>query len=66
MNDLISPAAAAKRIGVSLATVYAWVRRAEDPLPSVPVGETGRNVKVVASAIEPWLVAEAARKAGKK
>lgn len=66
MESLITPSEAARRIGVSLDTVYAWVRRADAPLPSIQVGKSGKHTKVVASEIEPWLVAEAARKATKK
>lgn len=65
MTQLISPAQAAKRMGVSLGMVYTWMRRAENPLPSVPVGKSGRNAKVVASQIDEWLAAEAERAAKK-
>lgn len=59
--QLITPAEAAKRIGVSHNTVRSWIRRAENPLPSVVVGQSGRNRKVITEAITPWLEAEAAR-----
>lgn len=63
MQALLLPREAAERIGVSIATVKAWMRRADHPLPSIIVGRSGRNLKVIASEIEPWLAAEAARKA---
>ena len=62
MQQLISPREAAERIGVSVATVKSWMRRAADPLPAVQVGHSGRFYKVVADQINPWLAAEAARK----
>lgn len=62
-QQLISTAQAAERIGVSVATVKAWMRRAHDPLPAIQVGESGRFFKVLADQIDAWLVAEAARKA---
>lgn len=62
MQQLISPREAAERIGVSVATVKAWLRRSTDPLPSIVVGESGRFRKVIADQIDPWLVAEASRK----
>jgi transposase len=62
MQNLISPQEAAKQIGVSVHTIKVWMRRAEDPLPSVQVGESGKFLKVIASEIEPWLTAEASRK----
>lgn len=64
MNQvLLSPPEAARIIGVSVRVVKEWMRRANEPLPSVVVGASGRTVKVIASEIEPWLAAEAARKA---
>ena len=62
-QQLLSPREAAEVIGVSVATVKAWMRRAADPLPSVQVGASGRFHKVVADQINPWLAAEASRKA---
>ena len=62
-QQLISAAQAAERIGVSVATVKAWMRRAYDPLPAVQVGVSGRFHKVLADQIDAWLVAEASRKA---
>lgn len=66
MTQLISPADAAKRMGVSLGMVYVWMRRADNPLPSVTVGRTGRNAKVVSAEIDNWLADEAARNAAAK
>jgi len=61
VEALISPREAAERIGVSLSTVKAWMRRAADPLPSIPVGSSGRFRKVVAAEIPSWLADEASR-----
>lgn len=59
MQALVSPAEAARRIGVSHATVRCWIRRADNPLPSVIVGASGRNRKVIVSEIDQWLSSEA-------
>lgn len=61
-KKLLTPREAAERIGVSVTTVKEWMRRAADPLPSMQVGHSGRVHRVVADQIDPWLVAEAARK----
>lgn len=63
MEQLITPREAAERIGVSVATVKAWIYRAADPLPSVVVGQSGKFRRIVASQIDPWLTAEASRTA---
>lgn len=60
---LISPKEAAEQIGVSVATVKVWMRRADNPLPSVAVGTSGTHYRVVADAITDWLSDEASRKA---
>lgn len=60
---LISPKQAAEQIGVSVATVKVWIRRAENPLPAVAVGTSGTHYRVVADAITDWLADEASRKA---
>jgi transposase len=64
MQALLSPQQAAEQIGVSVATVKTWMRRASEPLPSVQVGNSGKFRKVVAAEVPAWLAAEAARKAG--
>lgn len=61
MEQLILAREAAERIGVSVATVKAWMRRGSNPLPSVQVGNSGVHRRVVASQITTWLEAEAAR-----
>ena len=61
MEQLITPKQAASRIGVSVATVKAWMRRSADPLPSVQVGTSGKFRKVLAAEIPSWLAAEASR-----
>lgn len=62
MEYLVSPREAADRIGVSVATVKAWINRADHPLPSVQVGNSGSHKRVIVSKIDEWLQAEAARK----
>lgn len=60
---LITPKEAAAQIGVSLTTIKTWINRANDPLPSVAVGETGSHRRVVAELIQPWLEQQAQGKA---
>lgn len=66
MQQLITAHQAAEIIGVSVHTIKAWMRRADYPLPSVQVGSTGSHLRVVASQINLWLEAEAARTEGTK
>jgi transposase len=61
MSEVLSAPEAARLIGVSVQQVKAWMRRADDPLPSVAVGTSGRVRKVLAEQIAPWLGREAAR-----
>lgn len=61
MEQLISAREAAARIGVSVVTIKAWMRRADNPLPAVQVGASGRHHRIVASQINDWLLAESAR-----
>lgn len=61
--ELLSPREAAQAMGVSVATVKAWIRRNDNPLPAVQVGSSGRFYKVIAEQINPWLIAEASRQA---
>lgn len=63
-KQLISPREAGEQIGVSLTTIKAWMRRAENPLPHVQVGTTGRVHKIVSAEIDGWLAAEATRNSG--
>lgn len=63
---LIGVREAAEQIGVSDETVRTWMHRVEDPIPSVVVGKSGRNRKIIAEEIGPWLAAEASRKASTK
>lgn len=63
MELLVTPNEAARMMGVSHQSVRAWIKRIHDPLPSIVVGSSGRNRKVIVSEIAPWLAAEAARKA---
>lgn len=62
MEYLVSPREAADRIGVSVSTVKAWMNRADHPLPSVQVGQSGSHKRVVVAKIDEWLEAEASRK----
>lgn len=61
MTQTISLEDAAKIIGVSIRQVTLWANRQEDPLPTVVVGAKGGTRRVVASEINAFLVAEAAR-----
>ena len=61
MRQLLTPRQAAKEIGSNLEQVYVWMRRLDDPLPSVSVGASGRHRRVVAEQIGPWLAREAER-----
>lgn len=63
MEKLITPRQAADVVGVSLATIKTWIRRADNPLPAIQVGASGTHYRVVADSISPWLEAEASRKA---
>ena len=61
MSELLSAPEVARLIGVSIHQVKAWMRRADDPLPSVAVGTSGRVRKVLAEQVTPWQGREAAR-----
>lgn len=61
MTKLVSPPEAARILGVHPEQVREWMRRADDPLPSVPVGSTGKHRRVVADSIPDWLARESAR-----
>ena len=61
MTELLSPPEAARLIGTNVAQVKEWMRRADDPLPSVPVGKSGKFRKVLRDQIPAWLAREAAR-----
>lgn len=65
MTATITIDQAAKRIGVSRHVIREWVHRADHPLPSIQVGKTGRFLRIIADSIDPWLAAEAARKASR-
>ena len=47
MTELLSPPQAARLIGTNVAQVKEWMRRADQPLPSVPVGKSGKFRKVL-------------------
>jgi hypothetical protein len=61
MTELCSPPDAARLIGTNVAQVKEWIRRADDPLPSVPVGKSGKFRKVLRDQIPAWLAREAER-----
>ena len=61
MSELLSAPEVARRIGVSIHQVKAWMRRADDPLPSVPVGKSGKFRKVLREQVASWLEREASR-----
>ena len=55
MTELVTAAVAAEIIGVSVYRVREFMRRADDPLPSVQVVEGGTRRLVVSDEIRPWL-----------
>jgi hypothetical protein len=59
LEHLLTPKQAAAVIGnVNANKVREWMRRADDPLPSVPRGDSGRFRLVIASEIDPWIKRE--------
>jgi hypothetical protein len=65
MTELLSPPEAARVMGVSTHQIKEWMRRADDPLPSVPVGKSGKFRKVLRDQVTAWLEREASRGAPK-
>lgn len=61
MTELLSPPEAARLIGTTVAQVKEWMRRGDDPLPSIPVGKSGKFRKVLREQIPTWLEREAGR-----
>lgn len=61
MAELLSPPEAARLIGTNVAQVKEWMRRVDDPLPSVPVGKSGKFRKVLRDQVTTWLEREASR-----
>lgn len=61
MAKLLSSREAASVIGTHLVQVREWTRRLDDPLPTVPVGKTGKFRKIIADEIPAWLAREAGR-----
>lgn len=61
MTELLSPPEAARLIGTNVAQVKEWIRRADDPLPSISVGKSGKFRKVLREQIPAWLAREAGR-----
>ena len=61
MTELLSPPQAARLIGTNVAQVKEWMRRADDPLPSIAVGKSGKFRKVLREQIPAWLSHEAER-----
>ena len=57
----LTPPQVAKKIGVTDERVREWMRRADDPLPSIQVGASGRYRRVLADEVQPWLAREAER-----
>lgn len=53
LNDLLSPAALAERLGVPVATVYAWNSRGDGP-PRIRIG---KHVRYRVTDVESWLEA---------
>jgi excisionase family DNA binding protein len=61
MSKLLTPDEAAETIGVGRRQVEEWIRRADEPLPSLSTGEAGSHRRIIADQIDPWLVREAER-----
>ena len=61
MTELLSPPQAARLIGTNVAQVKEWMRRGDHPLPSVPIGKSGKFRKILRDQIPAWLEREAAR-----
>lgn len=61
MPKLLTPDEAAEEIGVGRRQVEDWIRRADDPLPSLLMGEARTHRRIIAEAIDSWLESEAAR-----
>ena len=61
MAELVTAAEAAKTIGVSVNRVREFMRRANDPLPSIRVVEGGLRRLIVSEEIKPWLRRQAER-----
>jgi hypothetical protein len=61
MSELVTAAEAAELIGVSVYRVREFMRRADDPLPSIRVVEGGSRRLVISEEIKPWLRRQAER-----
>jgi hypothetical protein len=61
MSELLTAAEAADIIGVTASRVREFMRRSDDPLPSILVTEGGSRRLVVADGIKPWLLRQAER-----
>jgi excisionase family DNA binding protein len=61
MTKLLTPDEAAEIIGVGRRQIEEWIRRADDPLPSLSTGEAGSHRRIIADQIDAWLVREAER-----
>ncbi|MDI9600124.1 MAG: helix-turn-helix domain-containing protein [Acidobacteriota bacterium] len=61
MAELVTAAEAAEILGVSVHRVREFMRRAEDPLPSIRRVEGGSRRLVVFEEIRPWLRRQAER-----
>lgn len=61
MSELVTAAEAAEIIGVSVNRVREFMRRADDPLPSMRLVEGGTRRRVVLEEIKPWVKRQAER-----
>ncbi len=61
MSELVTAAEAAEIIGVTTNRVREYMRRADDPLPSMLVAEGGTRRLVVTEEIRPWVRRQAER-----
>lgn len=63
MTELVTAEEAAAIIGhVNAHKVREWMRRADNPLPSVPKGRAGKYRLVIRSEIDAWLKTEFERR----
>ena len=58
---LLKPREAAEELSTNVAQVKEWMRRAEHPLPSIVVGQSGKFRKVVAAELDGWFAEEVKR-----
>ncbi len=50
----LSPKQAAKKIGVSKATIYRYINRENDPIPSYKI--TSSNIRINETELDVWVI----------